>query len=220
MIIPLLRGLDTPQLLGLREAEHNFQEIWRKLRDVSIRSEIAFVPYRLYLRLPNGSDHRALLTESLARSRKEGQIRQISNILYQWGDTEYRLDGDGTFRAERAEPLLREALQLAQELKDKGSIVDALEGLGNAAVIHLGDRFKARAMLEEAAHLFQEIGNRRRQADCYGTLGTLGYEEGQYAAAQRYYESAVRLRGELQLLPKLLTGLMEMIPSHPASQRS
>lgn len=52
---------------------------------------------------------------------------------------------------------------------------------------------KGKECLEKALAIFQEIGDRKEEASCYGNLGPVFKSLGEYAKAQEYLEKALSI---------------------------
>jgi tetratricopeptide (TPR) repeat protein len=129
----------------------------------------------------------ALLEESISDSILTGAPLAY---LYAWLSEACRLAG----RSEEAGQHARQALDLARQLKQRGSEVHALHQLG-AFHAHAdpSDAVQAEAHYQQALALAEALGMRPLQAHCHRSLGTLYSQIGRVEFAHAELTVAVHL---------------------------
>jgi tetratricopeptide (TPR) repeat protein len=142
--------------------------------------------YVLQGRLVEG---RALLEEGIGDNRRAGELESQASWIV-WLSEVCRLAG----RGEEAWQHARQALDLAQQLKERGNEALALHQLG---VVHAHvvppDTAQAEAHYQQALALAEELGMRPLQAHCHLGLGTLYAQTGQREQARAELTAAIAL---------------------------
>ncbi len=96
----------------------------------------------------------------------------------------------------RATSLAEESLAVSRAVEDKGSLVHALLGRGEAAEVQ-GEDGQAAMFYEEAMALARQIGDKPALALVLNCLGNSALYRGESAAAAVFYEEALELFREL-----------------------
>jgi class 3 adenylate cyclase/tetratricopeptide (TPR) repeat protein len=146
--------------------------------------------YTLQGRLAEG---RALLEESVSESISTGTRRPV---LWAWLSEGCRLGGHGAEALQHA----RQALDLAQQQKDRGDEALALHQLG---VVHAhadpSDVAQAEAYYQQALALAEELGMRPLVAHCHHGLGRLYVRTGRGAQAHAALATAIALYRDMEM---------------------
>jgi non-specific serine/threonine protein kinase len=135
------------------------------------------------------AEARALAEEALAVWRELGGPTGIVSILNHLG---IYLREQGDFAAART--ALEEALVTARAVGDRQSTLEALIRLGEAAQAQ-GDLVRTRACYEESRAISLALGEHSVRLPHH--LGTLAFDEGDYAGARRWFRESLALQREL-----------------------
>jgi tetratricopeptide (TPR) repeat protein len=139
------------------------------------------------------AEGRALLEESVSESISTGTRRPV---LWAWLSEGCRLGGHGAEALQHA----RQALDLAQQQKDRGDEALALHQLG---VVHAhadpSDVAQAEAYYQQALALAEELGMRPLVAHCHHGLGRLYVRTGRGAQAHAALATAIALYRDMEM---------------------
>ena len=161
------------------------QAIWRELGD---KEGVARSLHALAIVMSDKGDNAtafALGEKALAISRELGDKSMIAEgMTHSLGLSLYR-EGD----YERAEVLLRESLELFQELGNKEGV--ALASIILALIpIQLGDYQTASELAKASLALFHELDEKRRIGRCFGELARIAYGLGEVERAVRLFAAS------------------------------
>jgi tetratricopeptide (TPR) repeat protein len=131
----------------------------------------------------------ALLEEAISEGIRTGALA-IRSLYFAWLSEVCRLEG----RGEEAGQHARQALDLAQQHKERANEALALHQLG-AVHTHIAppDAVQAEAHYQQAQALAEELGMRPLQAHCHFGLGTLYSKTGQAEQARIALSRAIEL---------------------------
>ncbi|HEV7663120.1 MAG TPA: LuxR C-terminal-related transcriptional regulator [Chloroflexota bacterium] len=150
------------------------------------------------------SDDRAareLFEESLA-IRRQGDLAGVLGPLTGLGFAAMRQGDDST-----ASACFREALWIQRRIQDQIGMAESLNSLANIAHGR-GDLVTARELYEQSQMLNRETGYRADVVE--HNLGVVSEEQGNLAAARRYFESSVAARRVLDDTPGLALSLAKL----------
>lgn len=155
------------------------------------------------------SEGRARLAAVLEAGSAQARTRTRASALL-WAANLAYLQSD--YEATRA--LAEEALSVSTGLGPQGraGVARALDLLGELAT-EVGDYEAAGPLLEDALHLYEEIGDARGSADMRMQLGWAAMREGEYDRARIWLEESLPLfrdGGESALVGIALAGLGEL----------
>ena len=147
-----------------------------------------------------GGDYQATrlhFEEALALVQRSGDPHGEVDALYNlgfvtvWsgaGDAVDRARAEGRFaHADAAESLFRQSLAIAQELGDQKGIAKAHRGLGFVVGVARGDPAATVAMFENAAAMFEELGDRWELTETLVGLGNATRFSGDKERARAFY---------------------------------
>ncbi len=131
----------------------------------------------------------------LSENIKRGQER---------GDVEYAIKGMGrlgrflaeTAPIEEARSLYRSSLALLPQLTKPHARAEALDALGNFALL-LGEYGQAKKHFEENQLLYEQAEYRAGVAWSWRNLGLIAYELGDYAAAEQHFQHSLAIHREV-----------------------
>jgi predicted ATPase len=144
-----------------------------------------------YLRLGNVMEAMHLGLETLALARESRNLRQLSRVLTALGLVAYEQEEPAT-----AENYLVEALQIANNLKDRNLASRALNNLAMfEAGVH-GDYEQAHDYYLQTLEIAREIGDRAAETFSLGNLGFSAGLMGNFSKAKAYLEQALVIARE------------------------
>jgi tetratricopeptide (TPR) repeat protein len=137
----------------------------------------------------------ALLEEAISEDIRTGALHDHANRLALLSEV-YRLAG----RGEEAWQHARQALDLVQQLKERGNEAHALHQLGVVqAYADFPDVAQAEAHYRQALALATELGMRPLQAHCHRGLGTLYSQTGQMDQARAELSAAIDMYRDMEM---------------------
>jgi tetratricopeptide (TPR) repeat protein len=155
------------------------------------------------------TEGRSLLEEGISENISTGALYNRS-LYVAWLSEVYRLAG----RRDEAWQHARQALDLAQQLKERGNEAHALHQVGAVhAYADLPDTDQAEAYYQQALALAEELGMRPLQAHCHHGLGRLYSQTGQRQQAHTELSTAITMYRAMDMtfwLPQAEAALTQM----------
>jgi predicted ATPase/DNA-binding CsgD family transcriptional regulator len=187
------------------------------------RSDEAQVPRTLgllgavHLAAGRAGEARAAMEQALALARARGNLSVEALTLSRLARLELR---EGNVAA--GSGLARDGVAAARRLGDPGLLGNALLELALAASA-AADRTSARARLDEAEGIFQELGEERDGARALASAAETALASGDLDAAEACYRGSARLHrraGPSRILPAVLRGLARVANARGQAERA
>ena len=138
-------------------------------------------------------DARRFLDEHLERARNRGDVEYTIKAMHKL--SRFLIE---TASNDEARSLYRSALALLPQLHEPYPRAEALDALGNMALL-LGEYGPARKHFEENYALFAQAENRPGQAWSLRNFGLISYELGDYAAAEKHFQASLDIHRQVSL---------------------
>jgi tetratricopeptide (TPR) repeat protein len=164
------RGIALMQLGRLTEALEQHERAYTIYRDLDLRLQLGRAANNmgvLNVRLGRYGAASAVLTEALELARATGNRAGVGVALANLGDVAAR-----QLRWYDAADRFRQAIEACEQVGYLGGLADSRRGLG-LALAHLGAHDEALALLRDALHLGQRVGDADIEAATLNDLGQL-----------------------------------------------
>lgn len=136
-------------------------------------------------------DARRFLDEHVERARQRGDIEFTIKAMHKL--SRFLIE---TASNDEVRTLYRSALALLPQLHEPYPRAEALDALGNMALL-LGEYGPARKHFDENYALFAQAENRPGQAWSLRNFGLISYELGDYAAAEKHFQASLDIHRQV-----------------------
>ncbi|MEI2611448.1 MAG: protein kinase [Candidatus Promineifilaceae bacterium] len=134
---------------------------------------------------------RQYLNDQVQRAQSQGDIEYTIKAMYKSGC--FLIE---TAPEEETRAVYRSAVSLLPQLQQAHARAEALDALGNFALI-LGEYGAAKKHFEENLHLFKQAEDRAGQGWSLRNFGLISYDLGDYAAAAKHFQASLDIHRQV-----------------------
>ncbi|MCP4661092.1 MAG: protein kinase [bacterium] len=169
----------------IEEARETVDILWGVKASEADQAEIGLLAASVHYYSDELEEAADFIDEVVKRSGKAGAKHLKARALSRQADVK---DSMGEYQA--ALQALAEARGLFEVTDDQKGLADAFD-LTGVALVHVGDRERARRQFERSLRMYKESGNVLRAAESALNLGVLSSELGDHGKAEIYFQEGV-----------------------------